>query len=306
MKPRLLLPAFVVASLVVVSARADEAKHDYRPTPAYSIPYQLRPAIAWTVVRSDNSLAFYKDPVGGKAGTTLVSSLLGTYAITPELQPFVRAAWVASFPPVTDLNATIFSNPALGVVYALRPNDTLRVAASLGVTLPLGQGGGNDPDVRMNQAGGFAALARSNMDNALFAVNDFAIFPGIDVAFVSNDFTAQLEATFVHLRRVRGDEAQPDSAKSVLTGGLHVGYFLIPQLNVGAEVRHQRSLTTPFAVSKDESRRDTTTLGFGVRAHFKAGEKIWVRPALSFSLPLDKPMSDASYKILQLDVPVIF
>jgi hypothetical protein len=33
---------------------------------------------------------------------------------------------------------------------------------------------------------------------------------------------------------------------------------------------------------------------------------MWLRPGLSFVLPIDDPMSKSSYKILQLDIPFAF
>ena len=94
------------------------------------------------------------------------------------------------------------------------------------------------------------------MDNAMFLVNDFAVFPGVDFAYVSHGFTAQVEATLFQLWRVKGDKGptpkNPDSSKTNLTMGLHIGYFFIPQLSVGAEIRHQRFLSTPLAVKNDE------------------------------------------------------
>src|SRR6187397_977069 len=54
------------------------------PPPPYSIPWQLRPAAAATVVRSDTAMAFYENPATGESGTTVASMLLGSYKITPE------------------------------------------------------------------------------------------------------------------------------------------------------------------------------------------------------------------------------
>jgi hypothetical protein len=43
-----------------------------------------------------------------------------------------------------------------------------------------------------------------------------------------------------------------------------------------------------------------------VRFHAKLGDKIWLRPGVSYSVGLDNPMAKQTYKILQLDVPVVF
>ena len=53
------------------------------PPPPYSLPFQLRPAAAATVVRSDTAFAFYENPVSDKGGFTVASMLLGSYKLTP-------------------------------------------------------------------------------------------------------------------------------------------------------------------------------------------------------------------------------
>jgi hypothetical protein len=105
----------------------------------------------------------------------------------------------------------------------------------------------------------------------------------------------------------------PDKSKTNFTTGLHVGYFIIPMLSLGGEIRHQRWLSTPKAVEKDEADggadlgiRDTTTFAVGPRFHFKLSDSVWFRPGVAFAMPLDKPMSKSDYKMVQLDLPVAF
>ena len=172
----------------------------------------------------------------------------------------------------------------------------------------MGSGGGDSPNTENVAANAAGIRARSAMDNAMFAVNDFTVFPGVGLAYVRGGFTAQVEATLLQLTRVRGSKAQADSSKTNFTAGLHLGYFFIPELSIGAELRHQRWLSTPKAVANDKTNtlRDTTTVAFGPRAHIKLGNKIWLRPALTLALPLDDPMKAAKYKIVQLDLPLSF
>jgi len=289
------------------AARADEPKHEYpAPSSPYSLPFQLRPAVVANAVRADNVIALYKEPTNDKGGVTVTSIVTGTFKVTPELAPFVRLGFIGNSSPLSGAGATAFTNPALGATYALKPSEAIRLAFLLGVALPLGQGGGNDPDIPKNLAQSTGATSRSAFDNALFAVNDLTIFPGVDVAWVSNNFTVQGEVTFFQLTRVRAEDRQPDSSKTNLTMGLHVAYFIVPQLSAGAEIRHQRFLSTPAAVDKRAALRDTSTFAIGVRGHFKMGETSWFRPAISFSMPIDAPMTEASYKIIQLDLPFIF
>jgi hypothetical protein len=214
-------------------------------------------------------------------------------------------------------SATNFLNPVLGATYALKPAKPLRLAFFLGVALPLGSGGGDDASLDHMQANNpFGVRTRSAMDNAMFSPNDLTVLPGVDFAYVSSGFTVQVEATLLQLMRVRGSGGatpkNPDSSKTNLTMGVHVGYFFTPFLSVGAELRHQRFLSSPKAVKDDEASatpvglRDQTTWAIGPRAHFKLGESVWFRPGIAFSMPIDDPMSKFEYKVVQLDLPVAF
>jgi hypothetical protein len=138
----------------------------------------------------------------------------------------------------------------------------------------------------------------------MFAVDYFTIFPGVDFAWVDHGLTIQIEATLLQLFRVRGDP--PESMRTNLTMGLHVGYFLHPQVSLGAELRYQRWLSTPVAVKNDPMMRDVLTAAAGPRFHIQLGDTIWIRPGLSYTRGLDDPMSKQDYGIVQLDVPVSF
>jgi hypothetical protein len=281
------------------------------PAPPYSLPWQLRPAAAATVVRSDTSLALFEDPKSKRGGSTLTSMLLGSYKLTPEFAPIVRLGIVHNAPPdvMGQAERTVFLNPVLGGTYVFRLSPDFRLAGFLGVALPLGGGGGNSPDAASATARGTPGiLSRTALDNAMFAVNDLVIFPGIDVAYVAHGLTVQAEATLLQLTRVRGAKKQVDSSRTNLTAGVHVGYFILPELSAGVELRYQRWLSTPDAVKKDMTGalRDTLSMAIGVRAHFKLGDAVTIRPGLAYARGLDDPMAKSHYNIVQLDVPVYF
>lgn len=140
----------------------------------------------------------------------------------------------------------------------------------------------------------------------MFAVNDMVFIPGLGIAYVAHKLTVQAEITFLQLMRARGERGQADGARTNFTTGLHVGYFIIPQLSLGAEIRHQRWLTTPAAVAKDEALRETTSFAAGPRVHFKLGKTTWARPGVAFAMGLDDPMMAKEHKIIQIDIPVVF
>lgn len=282
------------------------------PPPPYSLPWQLRPAAATTSLRLDTAFAFYEDPGTHNSASTIVPILSFSYKVIKGLAPIVRLGVVSNSPPDPAAGAMAqesgfgFLNPVLGGTYVLDLSKDLRLAFFLGLTIPVGSGGGDHPDPGQKLARSMGIPARSAMDNAMFAVNDFTFFPGVDFAFVSGGFTAQAEATLFQLTRVRGSVDQPDSSRTNLTMGLHAGYFFIPMLSLGAEIRHQRWLSTPKAVAAAPATRDTSTIAVGPRFHFQVSKGKWLRPGIAFAFPIDQPMTKSSYKIVQLDIPFVF
>lgn len=285
------------------------------PKPPYSVPFQLRPAAAATVLRTDTSFAFYDDPISEAGGSTVASTLLASYKLTDNVAPLVRLGMVSNSPPNTD-DATGFLNPVLGVTYALPLSPELRLALFFGLALPIGSGGGDSPDPAKAASNAAGIRARSAMDNAMFAVNDLTLFPGASLAYVAHGVTLQVEATLLQLLRVRGEGAvsgmgaplNPDSSRTNFTAGFHAGYFFLPELSGGVELRHQRWVSTPTAVENDatDTLRDTTTVAIGPRLHFKVGDKSWIRPALAFAVGVDDPLKRWESRSVQLDIPVIF
>lgn len=273
----------------------------------------MRPVLSLTVLRSDTSLASYENGLA-QHGLTVATMLTAAYRIPSTggpgtgLAPLVRLALVTDSPLPNARGGTALVNPLLGVGYAVKTDFGMRFNAFFGATVPVGAGGGNSPDAGTVAARQRGLNARAQLDNALFAVNDFTVIPGLSAAYVAHDFTAQAEITLLHLMRVRGERAQPEASKTNLTMGLHLGYFLIPELSIGSELRYQRWLNAPFAVEKDPTdvTRDNLTGVLGPRAHFKVGD-VWLRPGISYGRGLDKPLSaPGDYHFVQFDLPAIF
>ncbi len=297
------LPSATVPAPDQSAPAGTEAPVTAKPSPPpYSLPWQLRPAAAANVVRSDTSSGFRS--IGGNAGTTVVTLLTASYKITPDLAVLVRGGFVTDSPPLKD-EANAFLNPALGATYAVKLGSGFRLAPFLGLALPLGNGGGNTPDPAVRAALGAGILTRSSMDNALFAVNYLTPFPGVDLAWVYKGLTVQAELTLLELLRVRGDLVDKDSTRTNFTSGVHVGYFLIPELSAGAELRYQRWLKNS-GISESDARRDTATVAIGLRAHFQLSDTMWLRPGAAYVQALDAPMTDQSYRVAQLDLPFAF
>ena len=303
------------AASTAVSAAPAGAAAPAPPPPPYSLPWQLRSVTAATVVRSDTSMAFYD--TNGQSGSTVATTLLASYKLTPALAPLVRLGFVQNSAPTGSPDGTSFVNPLVGVTYARRLQ-SFRVAGFLGGTVPVGAGGGDTPDKGTAAANTAGLRARSGMDNSMFAVNYFTAIAGLDGAYVDRRLTVQAEATLFQLFRVRGENAgsSTDATRTNATAGLHVGYFPLALLSLGAELRYQRWLTTPtqlgtgaaagMKVPFGDAAKDTVSVAIGPRFHFAVGKGMFLRPGVSYARVLDKPLSDSSYNMVQVDLPVIF
>lgn len=284
--------------------------------PPYSVPWQLRPIVAPTVVRAETSLASYEDKAGS-GGMTIASILTASYRIpgtgpaSAGLAPVVRAAFVTDDPAPGNRTrgGATFVNPLVGASYAIKLDGGFRLNTFFGFTVPVGGGGGDAPFIGSLNSRVKGLNARSQLDNALFAVNDLTFIPGFGAAYVKDGLTVQIEATILHLIRVRGEAAQPEASKTNMTAGIHVGYFVFPELSFGSELRYQRWLNGPFVVEKDPSEAmwDTLTVAIGPRVHIKLGE-LRFRPGVSYQRGLDKPLAAATpnYHIVQVDLPLFF
>lgn len=311
MPARSLIPLAVLLLWGSVARAEEEPSLDLPPEataspapapPPYSLPWQLRPVPAVRVVRSDTSFASWGP---SNEALTVVSLLLVSYKVTPTFAVLTRVGLVHNSPP-TGAGGTAVVNPVIAGTNVWTLTRGLDLNLFVGITLPVGMGGGDDAKPQIAAAASSGVLARSAMDNAMFAVNDFTIFPGLGLAWTAGGFTAQIEATVLQLIRVRGTRgANPDAAKTNLTSGVHLGYFVLPWLSLGGEVRMQRWLSTPAAVKADPSQRDNFTFAVGPRFHFRSGDII-VRPGISYAQGLDDPMLERNYRIVQLDVPVAF
>jgi hypothetical protein len=301
-----------IALVALGAPRTSAAEVAPAPPAPYSLPWQLRPAGVANVARADTTVARYQNPASGDAGSTVAATFLFAYKVTPTLAPLVRAAvvWNDSPGPATG-GAAVLSSPLLGLTYGrtLSSAPAWRYAALAAVAIPVGMGG-DQPAAKDAKAAAIAAgiLARSGLDNALFAVNYFTPLFGLDVAYVAGALTVQAEVTLLQLFRARNADvpSAADATRTNATAGLHVGYFLLPILSVGTELRHQRWLSTPKLVAASPAARDTTTIAVGARLHLHVRDKVWLRPGLSYGFAVDDPLAASHYHLFQIDLPLAF
>jgi hypothetical protein len=220
----------------------------------------------------------------------------------------LRGGLVADSAPNVE-GALVATNLLVGTAYVFKlPSDFL-LNFALGVTLPVGSGGGDHPNAADVGARSRAAAVRFGFDNPILGTNDFGVIPGIGFGWVSDGWTLQAEATLSEVVRVRGSKAQHEASKTNSGFGLHVGRFLVPFLSLNGELRYQRWVDPPFAVSADPTNasRDNLSFSVGPRFHIPVGG-IWIRPGIAYARALDKPLAAASpnLHVVQLDVPFFF
>lgn len=296
--------AGIAVTLVAMLAVTSGTRGDTPPAPGYLAPWQLRPAAVANVVRVDGASATYHDSAG-REGQTTASMAFASVRLRNDLAVFVREGFSSNNPPTGKAGMGL-TNVAAGGVWARGFDDGWRLAAILGVALPTGSGGGAAPDATSASAIRAGILARSAMDNAMFAVNDVVAYPGLDAAYTIGPLTVQAEATVLELVRERGARSEPDPQRTNFTSGVAASAWLVSWLSATAELRYQRWLSTPIAVRNDPTLRDNASFCVGPRFHARLGKSLWLRPGIAVGEGIEGRMSTQRYRIVFVDVPIAF
>lgn len=285
------IPSNVLVSALVLSRVASA-----EPIPTgeeASPPWHLRSVTAGSVIQADSAAAVFRDP-HGNIDVAETSTLSARYQLTDRWAPVLQLGFTGNNAPGAALDGATFGNPLVGATYTRR-RDRLRIAGFAAATLPIGSGGGNDPDRRAAKANAASITARP-ADEAIFAVNYATAIVGAGLAYVNRGFTAQAETTLSQSLRVRGDRsaAGTDGLRTRAALGAHLGVFLGRHVSVGADVQYQRWLSHPtrldemtggsVAISDDDLA--TLTAAIGVRVHFHVGGAS-LHPGLSYTRGFD-------------------
>lgn len=291
-------PALTLAlSLALPALAAAQAPPGPMARARYSLPWNLRPAIAPNLLRVDAAIAFQS------AATS--SALIFTgggkpFRAVPDLGLYGRLGVVTNAPDGADGRAA-FVNPVAFALWTPQLAPGWRLPVFLGVAVPVGPG--SDSSAAQRAAFGSGVYTRQAMDNAMFASNYFTVMGGAGVMWMGHGLTAQAEFTVLQLTRVWGESVDADEARTNFTVGAHVGYQVVPWLTVSVEAHYQHWLSTPAAVAREPARRGQLTLGGGVRANVPVGSAL-LRPGVAFFVPVGGKMGETDYRILQLDLAV--
>lgn len=287
----MILPLLMAVADVATTPTLPAAKTEY------SLPFAVRPWAPPTLARFDTAHA------ADEGQRTTTSTLTTGARVAPDLGVYFRGAFTVHAKETVN---TALANPALFALFSPAIAPRVRVPIFAAVALPLGDGGGDVPDVRARAAMASAVYARQAMDSALFASNYTTFAAGVGLARVANGLTLQVEAAVFQLLRSRGGAVDGDATRTNLTSGAHVGFAFLGFLNVSVEAHYQRWLSTPAPVRQDDSARDQLTVGGGLRATVAIDETTIARPGIGYFQAVDGPMARASYRIVQLDLPVLF
>ena len=140
----------VVACLLLAGASpGQDAAAPSKPA-LYSLPWLLRPAIPGTVVRMDETVAYFEDPASGTSGITYVTTLITSYKVSDNLALILRGAWVKNSAPEggPDPRGSAWSNGVIGANYSRTFGTCWRWTGFLGSNIPWGSGGGDSPQTR--------------------------------------------------------------------------------------------------------------------------------------------------------------
>jgi hypothetical protein len=288
-------------AIIVALASATSLPRVVLAEPRESLAWQLRPLTSESFLRIDSAAAAFTDD-NGNLDLGVSSIVSASYQRTSHWAPTIRLGVVKNNAPGSALDGSSFGNPVAGVTYT-RSTGRRRLALSWATTVPVGTGGGDDPDPRAEKTNTAAITARP-ADSAMFEVNYLTQIVGVDAAYVNRGFTAQAAATLIPGVRVRGGGTERFRASSAVA--LHLGYFLGSHVSLGGDVRYQRRLTHPAML--DAMNNDLLTVTAGVRLHLRIGDHV-VRPGISYTRgldpgALDAPWINARANTVQLDVPV--
>ncbi len=303
------LAALLVACLAPSLALAQETPAPPPPPgpmarARYSLPWNLRPAIAPNILRVDVALAFQSTAL---STATIFTGGGKPFAGVPDLGIYGRLGVVSNAPDNADSQTTLV-NPLVFALWTPQIATGLRLPVFLGATVPIGTG--SDASAMQRAAFGSGVYTRQAMDNAMFAANYFTVMGGAGLMWMGHGLTAQAEFTVLQLTRVWGESFERDESRTNLTVGAHVGYQVIPWLTVSAEMHYQRWLSDPAAVvaappAGNELKRDQLTLGCGVLGNFAAG-RVLLRPGVAFFVPVGGFMNAQDYRVLQFDLAAPF
>lgn len=227
---------------------------------------------------------------------TVLSVLTASYDLSSRWGVFARLGFVNN-DPASGEAAQGMSNPALGITYGLPLNDRFRMGFTLGTVLPLGSGGGNNPDPAVLDA----MLTATDWGGPMFGPNHLTPYAGVSVTHSSGPLTVRLRSTLYDANRIKGKKTDPlGSTVTFTSSGLLADYSIGDRMSVFTELAQTYYLNTPPWVAADASARGDHYLAGGVSFNFKLANGRRFEPSLLYAEAIDQPKTRRTFRLLEL------
>lgn len=222
---------------------------------------------------------------------TLIQVLSGSYAVNSWLSAWGRVGWAAD-------SATAFANPAAGLTANVPIGKHLVLGGLVGLTAPLGTGGGNAPSANLLKAW----TNSIDWGGAMYAVDHVDAMAGVHGAFTLGNATLALDSTLHELTRVRGEKVDPLGAHaSVTSTTATLSYALHPKLTLSSAMSETRFWNKPTCIQESPASAQDYFFIAGVSSAVNIGG-VDVAPALSYARALDLPLSADKFQVVELDL----
>ena len=234
---------------------------------------------------------------GGTSQETLMQILSGSYALNSWLSTYGRVGWVHDA-SADGSSGNGFANPAAGLTASVPVGKHLTLGGIVGVTVPVGSGGGNAP----NKAVLKAWTNSIDWGGAMFAVDHVDTLVGGKGALAFGDLTLSLESTLHELTRVKGEAADPIGAHASVTSTMAtVSFALHPKLTLSSALSETRFWNRPTCIRETPASAQDYFFIVGASTDFKV-RGVDVAPGLVYARALDLPLSADKFQVVELDL----
>src|SRR6185436_13111069 len=182
---------------------------------------------------------------------TVLSVLTASYDLTDRWGAFARLGLVDNDPATGEAGRGM-SNPALGFTYGRPLSDRYRLGLTLGVVLPLGSGGGDDPDPAVLNA----MLTATDWGGPMYGPDHLTPYVGASLTRSAGPLTLRARSTLYDANRVKGKKADPIGPTVIFTSSdLLADYSLSDRMSVFTQLAQTYYHNTPPFVAADATAR---------------------------------------------------
>jgi hypothetical protein len=281
------LPAVLLSIFLPLAAWGDE------PTPPKPIGQPIGMSLSL-------STTFQK--LSHEPQDTVLSVLTASYDLTDRWGAFARLGLVDNDPATGEAGRGM-SNPALGFTYGRPLSDRYRLGLTLGVVLPLGSGGGDDPDPAVLNA----MLVATDWGGPMYGPDHLTPYVGASLTRSAGPLTLRARSTLYDANRVKGEKADPIGPTVIFTSSdLLADYSINDRMSVFTQLAQTYYHNTPPFVAADATARADHYLVGGVSFNFKLANGRSFQPSLAYGEAIDQPKTRRTFRLLELGTKLSF